>query len=485
MSPGAQEGRTVMIPGTRRSGDPARTIPEPQPADRGFRGTLGELFPLPPEAPTPTWDSRTLSVVAQVAAVGLGTVVLLMRVPGLPPWDTIYGEDYWEFFTQAIQQPWHLFITYNGYWQFLPRLIAQFVRYLPLAQASRAFAVSGAVIAACCALFIFHASAGHIRSVKLRALLAAALVLLPAAPMEIIDSGVNTPWYLLPVLFWAALWRPRTRTGMAVAAVLAFVAAASNILSVPFAPLLAVRLYVLRSPREHAVTAGWLAGCLAQVPFVIAGTAHGDARLATHATPGQSLAFYGHDVVLPSLGWHLSWWLRSFAGANGATAIAAVVLAVVFGVILVSQVRARAFVVTALVIGFVVVVVGITLNGHLVTAPLLPDGQFGNRYTVLPIFLIEAAVIVGVDYALRRRGRGHRRPGAGPKPAMALMALVAVLAATWAVDFRYAGWRSRASWTWAPIAAKWEHDCAHSQTGEIVEKIDVAYQTLPCRNIRP
>jgi len=61
--------------------------------------------------------------------------------------------------------------------------------------------------------------------------------------------------------------------------------------------------------------------------------------------------------------------------------------------------------------------------------------------------------------------------------------VVAVLAATWAVDFRDAGWRSGWSWTWAPIAAKWEHDCAHSRTGEIVEKAGASYQTLPCRNI--
>ena len=474
-----------MIPETRRSGDPARAMPEPRPADRGFRGMLGELFPLSPEVPTRAWGSRMLSVVLQVAAVGIGAVVLLLRVPGLPPWDTIYGEDYWVFFTQAIQQPWHLFITYNGYWQFLPRLIAQFVRYLPLAQASLAFAVSGAVIAACCALFVFHASAGHIQSVKLRALLAAALVLLPGAPMEIIDSGVNSPWYLLPALFWTVLWRPRTRAGMAVAVVLAFVAAASSILSILFAPLLAVRLYVLRRPREHAVTAGWLAGCLAQVPFVVAGSVQGDSRLATHATPGQSLAFYGHNVVLPSLGWHLSWWLRSFAGINGATAIVAATLAVVFGVILATQARARVFVVTALVTGFLVAVVGITMNGHIVTAPLLPDEQSGNRYTVLPIFLIEAAVIVGVDYALRRRSPSRRRPAAGLRPAMAVMALAAVLATAWVADFRYAGWRSRASWTWAPIAAKWEHDCAQSRTGDIVEKTGVIRQPLPCRNIRP
>ena len=52
-----------------------------------------------------------------MVAIGLGAVVLLLRIPGLPSWDTIYGEDYWEFFAQALRQPWHLFITYNSYEQ--------------------------------------------------------------------------------------------------------------------------------------------------------------------------------------------------------------------------------------------------------------------------------------------------------------------------------------------------------------------------------
>jgi hypothetical protein len=476
-----------MIPETRRSGGFDQGTPEEQPTAGRIREALGDLFPLPAETSARPWGSRTLSAVAQAAAVGVAAVLMLLRVPGSPSWGTIYGEDYWEFLTQAIQQPWHLFIAYDGYYQLLPRLIAQFVTFLPLARASEAFAVAGALVAACCGLFVFHASAGHVRSAGLRALLAAALVLLPAAPMEIIDSGVDSIWYLLPALFWAVLWRPRTRTGMAVAAVVAFVAAASNIMSFPFVVLLAVRVYVLRSPREHAVTAGWLAGTLMQVPFVISGS-QADSRLGGHATAGQSLAFYGHQVLLPSLGWHFSWWLRSFAGMNGATLIAAAVLAIVLGAILATQAPARVFVVAALLTGFLIAVVGITVNGHLVTEPQLLTRQPGSRYTDLPIFLIEAAVIVGADCALWRRGTrstgGHRRPAAGLKPAMTATALVAVLAVTWAVDFRYAGFRSGSGWTWAPIAAKWEHDCAISSSGEIAEKTGAIVQTLPCDHIR-
>ena len=146
----------------------------------------------------------------------------------------------------AYQHPWHLYVAFGGYEQLLQRVVAQFVTYLPVADAAKAFASAGALIAAGCALFIFHASAGHIRSAPLRVLLAAAVVLLSSAPMEIADSTVAASFYLLLALFWAVLWRPRTRTGKAAAAVVAFVTAASTSIAVLFAPLLAIRLIVLR-----------------------------------------------------------------------------------------------------------------------------------------------------------------------------------------------------------------------------------------------
>ena len=178
-------------------------------------------------------------VVLNLVAVALGAVLLLERIPGIPFWDTIYNEDYWQFLPQALQQPWHVFIPYGGYYQLLSRVITQFAQYLPLAQASRLFAVCGALIASGCGLFIFHASAGHVRTVPLRAMLGAAVVLIPVAVIEIADNTVCAPWYLMLATFWALLWRPRTRTGMAAAALVAFAATSREIICVLFAPLVA------------------------------------------------------------------------------------------------------------------------------------------------------------------------------------------------------------------------------------------------------
>jgi hypothetical protein len=310
-------------------------------------------------------------------------------------------------------------------------------------------------------------------------------VLLPIAPMELIGSGVETPWYLLPVLFWAVLWRPRTRPAMAVAAAVGFLTMASNILAALLAPLLLARLYVLRRPREHAVSAGWLAGCLVQAAYIMADALHGHSRFDLFSlTPGgTSLAYYGHAALLPSLGWHTSWWLRSFAGANGATAIAAVVLAVSFGLILVTQPGARVFVVTALAVGFIFTVVAISINRTPAINPMLPDRVLGTRYTIMADFLIVSALIVGADHALRSRAHDRRRQGAGRKSVMAVAALVVFLVATWAVDFRYTGLRTTTAWSWAPIAARWERDCAHSRTGEIHETVYRRPWTFPCRDI--
>ena len=102
-------------------------------------------------------------------------------------------------------------------------------------------------------------------------------------------------------------------------------------MSVVFAPLLLARVIALPRLREHAVTAGWAAGCLLQVPYVVSNLGSAQSRAAHPASPGPVLAFYGHEVVLPALGWHLAWWLQAFAGRNGATLIIGAILAAFFG----------------------------------------------------------------------------------------------------------------------------------------------------------
>jgi hypothetical protein len=243
----------------------------------------------------------------------------------------------------------------------------------------------------------------------------------------------------------------------------------------------AARIFVLRRPREHAVTAGWLAGCLLQLPAVLEGSSSASAaRLTGQGQLGQSLAFYAHDTLLPVFGWHLAWRLQSLAGRNGATVIMALILAVIIGVILATQPRNRLFVVAAVLTGFLFSLVQTTLNPHVAAIPVTLSAEAGSRYSVLPIFLLEAAVIVGVDYIVRRRAGARGRRALSVRPALAVVALIGVLGASWVADFRYAGYRSDASRDWQPIAAQWQRECGRSQSGEITVRLAGTNYNLPC-----
>jgi hypothetical protein len=483
---------------TRISGGAAQSAPERKPAGQQVRGVLDGLFRITAEAAPRSLSGRLAGAALQVAAVALGACLLLLRIPGLPSWDSLYLDDYGTFFVRALEHPWQLFSPQHGYVQVVPHVIAQLATYVPLSRVSVLFAVSGAVIAAACGLYVFHASAGHIQSVALRALLGAAIVLLPIAPLEIADNALGAPWYMLLALFWGVLWRPRTLAGTTVTAVLAFATAASTTIAVLYAPLLALRLFALRRPREHAVTAGWLAGCLVQLPVVLSSYSGGRSPLDNASASGMSLSFYAHDVVLPSLGWHLSWWLQSFAGRDGATAIVGAVLAVVFGLILIAQPGNRAIATTVLLTGFGITVFSTTLVSYASTSPAVnPNREFGARYTALPIFLIEAGIIVGADYALRQRRRRRREstaPAAGRRAltlltATAVVALVTVMVVSWIPDFRYQN-AIRIDYTtgpWRAIVAMWHRDCAISRTGEIDVRAIRAIprpQMIPCGRVR-
>ena len=301
---------------TYKSAQPgsAHPRPAPQPADgrvRRVRAALVVLFPETPERGTPqprpgpqpgpghadaarSAGRRAACAAIQVAAVCVGTVVLLLRIAGIPAWDSLYAEDQGVYLFDALAHPWHLIVPYGGYEELVPRLVGQLISYLPLADVAVPFALAGAGIAALCALFIYHAMDGWIRSPWLRALVGAALILLPLAPIEIADCTVGSPWYVLVALFFGLLWRPKSRAGMTAAALVAFAAASSEILALIYAPLVLLRVVALPRWREHAVTAGWLAGLLVQVPVVLESYAQHTQRV-THLASARP----GARVLLP------------------------------------------------------------------------------------------------------------------------------------------------------------------------------------------
>jgi hypothetical protein len=446
----------VSAPRVRSPGLASPAAPG-QAAEARLRDLVGELFPESAAAPPPPGLRRWAFVLIQVAALAAGTALMLARFSGRPPWHVMYAEDLGIYLPGALAHPWQLLQPYGGYVQVGSRLIAQLITLLPIRDAAVGFAVGGAIVASGCGLFVYHASAGHIRSRWLRGLAGLSVLLLPVAQLEVADNVVNTTWYLLVALFWAILWRPSSKAGGWVAGVVAFFAAASTSLGLVFAPLLAARAMVVpRRIREHGVTAGWAAGSLLQVVVIL--TSH-LSRISTGKV-ANVVPYLAHYVVLPALGWHLSWDLRDAIGVQPATLLMGGILVLLLGLILVTQdTRCRVFVVTAVGTGLVFVLFGAGLRwggpGQLLTVAV----EHGARYSTVPILMLDAALIVGADAVAR---------GTWPRPraVAAVATLVAVLAVGWVWDFRYPVNRVYGT-SWTTTADAWLSHCQHDPAGSI------------------
>jgi hypothetical protein len=438
---------------------------------------LAELFPEPVVR---VRLRRPLVAACYLLSVVVGTLVLLARYTQVPFTKTIYAEDLPVYLVEALAHPWRsVFYNYAGYEQLVPRLIGQGVSLLPLPDAAAGFAIIGSAVAAACALFVFHASSGHVHNVYLRVLLGASVLLLPVALLQIVASGVNSPWYLEMALFWALLWRPASRGGLAVAALIGFAAVSSNITAAVFVLLVILRVIALPRLREQAVSLGWLAGCLLQLPYFFHSSSMNGSRVSRLATVGQSVSFYGHAVVLPAFGWHLSWVLRHWWDRNYALILVGTVLTLMIAIILIfGTVQVRMFTGAALIFGFVFTVFAATLTWWVTINSPNPTTQPGARYTCLPIFLITAVLIVAVDRLIVSRS--------GVRPVTAVLAtigLIGVLCIGWVPDFRYLNYRDMAP-VWAPIANQWLRTCQHDSSISYYNwDADKVRETIPCSRL--
>jgi hypothetical protein len=385
---------------------------------------------------------------------------MLVRIGGpRPAWDRVYAEDPNLYLPAALAHPWHLLQSYGGYLQLVPRLIAQIAAVLPIQHASVVFAAGGALVASGCGLFAYHASTGHVSFRWLRALVGLSVLLLPVAQLEVADNGVNSIWYLLVALFWAALWRPRSRAGASVAAVVAFAAAASSSLALVYAPLFGARVITVpRRGREHAATLGWAAGSVLQIIVIL--TSH--LSRFSPRDPLNAVAYYSRDVLLPALGWHISWHVRDAIGPNLAAVLAGGLIAIALVLALATQSRrCRLFVLTAVATGLVFALLTSLFAwggpGQLGTVAV----EHGARYSTVPILLLDAALIVSADSFARRWWPR-------PKAVVAVAVLVAVLGAGWITDFRYPVRRyAGPASAWATTADAWLRYCERTPTGTI------------------
>lgn len=152
----------------------------------------------------------------------------------------------------------------------------------------------------------------------------------------------------------------------------------------------------------------------------------------------------------------------------------------------------------ALVCGFLLAAAAATLSRWVTTDTVHFHIEPGSRYTTLPIFLMQAAVIVAVDNVVQRardRGRADEQAPAfgltrwtgwarARAATAAVIALVAVLSVGWVTDFRNANGRAGGV-PWAPIASRWLAECERAPQGAIrVPTLELGSVVIRCSSLR-
>jgi hypothetical protein len=426
------------------------------------------FFPVPSRSLKPR-PSVAGAYVTGLVAVGAAA---LLRQSGLPATSTVWAEDGRIFYAQALRMSfWQTLVTpHDGYGQLLPRIVVQLARLGAPGQAAEILAVVGAFSLGVIACLVFHMTRGHIGSPALRALLVAAMVLLPVATGELLDNVVNVPWWLFFASFWALLWRPQSATGRASAGLVCFLAAASEPLAGLFLPLSVARAFALRNVRDQAPTVGIVSGLLYQV--LVMARSSGNIVSSAGSLQGLALSFSvraGLGLVGGEKGTD---WLftheRGIAVGMGAVVLCSLLaVAVFFGGSL--QVRLFTLAAASFCVGCYVVPVWLRgLGPTMQTARI----EVASRYQAVPVLLLVSTLLVVADHWAKARAETAPRHGSRNWRCVAAVAICAcLLSPTWVVDFRDSNQRSGGP-AWGTQVSRATTQCRQAPTATVSLAID-------------
>ena len=429
---------------------------------------------FPDAAPPPPLTARWLAVASALAV--LGVVLLLLRLGWSAPLDSVWAEDGKVFLQGALHDslPEAVGTTYAGYLHLVPRLLAELVALAPIESSARLLAVSGACLIVLCAFVVWRASAGHLPDPRLRATLAALVVLVPIAGPESLDTIAYVQWYMLFAAFWLLLWRPSSLPCAIAAAVFVALTAMSAPLSLILMPIAVLRAVATRDRRDAAIVLGYGVGAVVQLAAIVAANsdqpaAGWDADLLpaylVRVVGGFLFGLYGDRGLWEVFGW-----------------VFVVALAAVFAALIALAVRrrgpARALSLVALGLS-ILLFLAAGYQRDLGDALMWPPGDSDSnqaRYLIVPVLLLVSFALV----QLQQRPSGLP---AGRWRSLQTWLIAAAFAV--ALSSFYVGHGARGEPRWSDSLDQGRGECSGSSRGSAVVPLTPPGWTMrvPCRDL--
>ncbi|MBT2531669.1 hypothetical protein J7E83_05940 [Arthrobacter sp. ISL-48] len=154
-------------------------------------------------------------------------------------------------------------LSYDGYLHVIPRMLASLAHaVVPLQGYALAMSLLTCLAVGAISVAVVHLSRSVTEAVPVRLMIAAIPVLLPIGPHEVLGNAANLHWYLLWLMPWLLLYKPKSRAAAGGMFLAAFLTAASEIITGMFLPL---AVWAAFRRRNFAAPAGLALGVVLQV----------------------------------------------------------------------------------------------------------------------------------------------------------------------------------------------------------------------------
>lgn len=430
-------------------------------------------------------SSKAARVATTAGLLGLAVLLPLLRETGVHSWRRVFAED-GPVYAEAALRRGGLAVVFEGsagYLQLPPRLLASVSSIIPLDLLALYLAVSGAVVGALLAWFVYVATAGWISSRVVRLALASQVVLMDIAAVEVTGSITNTIWPLYAVLPLALVTVATRRRQVVVAAGVAFFAATATPLTVVFIPLALGWALVRRARSTWIIVSAYAVGLVVQFAVVV--STSDTAKPATTGSVGELTRLAGVRIsgvfVVGSPGVFST--SRVWFGDGVALMIGSTLVLLVLLVVLMRGASRRDRLMAGVLVAYGVVTFVVPVWGRGTSSltwgigPQLELG--GTRFSLAPVFLLSAAFAILVAPVGSTAVRAVARIGR-----YVFVVHVVVLSI---LAFPVTNARSEHGVAWASALKDARRTCARADPDQMVKLAadDRGFWiiTLPCREV--